>query len=89
MIGIFWYRCHPYSINLFFLIVVSFLQKNKKSREEEETMSDHLARAEDFESRADKKLSGWGLFGSKYEDASDLFDKAANAFKLAKSCTTK
>ncbi|KAH6802243.1 alpha-soluble NSF attachment protein 2 [Perilla frutescens var. frutescens] len=48
-------------------------------------MSDHLARAEDFESRAEKKLGGWGLFGSKYEDASDLFDKAANAFKLAKS----
>lgn len=62
-------------------------KKNKKSGEEDETMSDHLARAEDFESRADKKLTGWGLFGSKYEDAADLFDKAANAFKLAKSCT--
>ncbi|PIN13349.1 Protein required for fusion of vesicles in vesicular transport, alpha-SNAP [Handroanthus impetiginosus] len=48
-------------------------------------MGDHLARAEDFEQRAEKKLSGWGIFGSKYEDAADLFDKAANAYKLAKS----
>ncbi|KAK6156067.1 hypothetical protein DH2020_010315 [Rehmannia glutinosa] len=48
-------------------------------------MGDHLARAEDFESRAEKKLGGWAIFGSKYEDAADLFDKAANAFKLAKS----
>lgn len=32
-----------------------------------------------------KKLNGWGLFSSKYEDAADLFDKAANCFKLAKS----
>lgn len=48
-------------------------------------MADQLAKAEDFEKKAEKKLSGWGLFGSKYEDASDLFDKAANSFKLAKS----
>ncbi|KAL8535380.1 hypothetical protein ACS0TY_011141 [Phlomoides rotata] len=48
-------------------------------------MGDHLARAEEFEKKAEKKLSGWGLFGSKYEDAADLFDKAANAFKLSKS----
>ncbi|KAG6399674.1 hypothetical protein SASPL_141155 [Salvia splendens] len=48
-------------------------------------MGDHLARAEDFESKAVKKLSGWGLFGSEFEDAADLFDKAANSFKLSKS----
>ncbi|KAL0401124.1 UNVERIFIED_CONTAM: Alpha-soluble NSF attachment protein [Sesamum latifolium] len=48
-------------------------------------MGDHLARADDFEKKAEKKLSGWGLFGSKYEDAADLFEKAANAYKLAKS----
>ncbi|CAJ1971071.1 unnamed protein product [Sphenostylis stenocarpa] len=48
-------------------------------------MGDHLARAQDFENRAEKKLSGWGLFGSKFEDAADLFDKSANSFKLAKS----
>lgn len=49
-------------------------------------MADQLARGEEFEKKAEKKLSGWGLFGSKYEDAADLFDKAANSFKLAKSC---
>ncbi|XP_022880461.1 alpha-soluble NSF attachment protein-like [Olea europaea var. sylvestris] len=48
-------------------------------------MGDHIARGEDFERKAEKKLSGWGLFGSKYEDAADLFEKAANAFKLGKS----
>lgn len=49
-------------------------------------MGDQVARAEEFEKKAEKKLNGWGLFGSKYEDAADLFDKAANSFKLAKSC---
>lgn len=44
-----------------------------------------MARAEDFENKAEKKLTGWGLFGSKYEDAADLFDKSANSYKLAKS----
>lgn len=48
-------------------------------------MADHLAKAEDFEKKAEKKLSSWGLFSSKYEDAGDLFDKSANSFKLAKS----
>ncbi|KAG8644843.1 alpha-soluble NSF attachment protein 2 [Manihot esculenta] len=48
-------------------------------------MGDQIARGEEFEKKAEKKLSGWGLFGSKFEDASDLFDKAANCFKLAKS----
>lgn len=49
-------------------------------------MADQLARAEEFEKKAEKKLTSWGLFGSKYEDAADLFDKAANSYKLAKSC---
>lgn len=48
-------------------------------------MGDQIARAEEFEKKAEKKLNGWVLFGSKYEDAADLFDKAANSFKLAKS----
>ncbi|XVF57889.1 hypothetical protein PTKIN_Ptkin07bG0018800 [Pterospermum kingtungense] len=48
-------------------------------------MGEQLARAEEFEKKAEKKLSSWGLFGSKYEDAADLYDKAANCFKLAKS----
>lgn len=49
-------------------------------------MGDQLARAEDFENKAEKKLGGWGMFGSKFEDAADLFDKSANCYKLAKSC---
>lgn len=51
-------------------------------------MGDQLARADEFERKAEKKLNGWGLFGSKYEDASDLYDKAANSYKLAKSCNS-
>ena len=49
-------------------------------------MADQLAKAQDFENKAEKKLNGWGLFSSKYEDAADLFDKAANCYKLAKAC---
>lgn len=52
-------------------------------------MADHLARAEDFATKAEKKLSGWGLFSSKFEDAADLFDKSANSYKLAKSCNIR
>ncbi|KAL6526871.1 hypothetical protein OROGR_015961 [Orobanche gracilis] len=48
-------------------------------------MGDQIAKGEDLEKKAEKKLTGWGIFSSKYEDAIDLFDKAANAFKLAKS----
>ncbi|XP_060213005.1 alpha-soluble NSF attachment protein-like [Lycium barbarum] len=48
-------------------------------------MGDQIARGEEFLKKAEKKLNGWGLFGSKYDDASDLFDKAANCFKLSKS----
>lgn len=48
-------------------------------------MTDQIARGEELEKKAEKKLNGWGLFGSKYEDAADLYDKAANSYKLAKS----
>nr|GMC65680.1 alpha-soluble NSF attachment protein [Ipomoea batatas] len=48
-------------------------------------MGDQVARGEEFEKKAEKKLSGWALFSSKYEDAADFFEKAANCFKLAKS----
>ncbi|CAI8586367.1 unnamed protein product [Vicia faba] len=48
-------------------------------------MGDQMARAEDFENKAEKKLSSWGMFGSKFEDAADLFDKSANSYKLSKS----
>ncbi|KAM3213593.1 hypothetical protein ACQJBY_066161 [Aegilops geniculata] len=46
---------------------------------------DHEARGDDMERKADKKLSGWGLFGSKYDAATDLYYGAATFFKLAKS----
>jgi len=32
-----------------------------------------------------KKLSSWFAFGSKYEDAAEMFSKAANLFKVAKN----
>ncbi|XP_047333916.1 alpha-soluble NSF attachment protein-like [Impatiens glandulifera] len=48
-------------------------------------MANQIAKGEDFQKQAEKKLTGWGLFTSKHEDAAELFDKAANAFKLAKS----
>lgn len=49
-------------------------------------MADQTAKGDDLEQKAEKKLAGWGIFGSKYDDAADLFDKAANFFKLAKNC---
>jgi len=48
-------------------------------------MADYAAKGDELEKKAEKKLTGWGLFGSKYDDAADLFDKAANQFKLAKN----
>ncbi|XP_057808253.1 alpha-soluble NSF attachment protein-like [Salvia miltiorrhiza] len=44
-----------------------------------------VAKGEEFERKAEKKIKGWGLFGSKYDDAADLYQKAANSFKLTKS----
>ncbi|KAF8397169.1 hypothetical protein HHK36_016076 [Tetracentron sinense] len=48
-------------------------------------MADQNAKGEEFEKKAEKKINGWGLFSSKYEDAADLYEKAANSFKIAKS----
>ncbi|KAF5752606.1 Alpha-soluble NSF attachment protein 2 [Tripterygium wilfordii] len=48
-------------------------------------MGDQMAKAEEYEKKAEKKIGSWGLFGSKHEDAAELFDKAANSYKLAKS----
>ncbi|KAG0502869.1 hypothetical protein HPP92_002941 [Vanilla planifolia] len=48
-------------------------------------MADQISKGEEFEKKAEKKLGGWGIFGSKHEDAADLYDKAANCFKLGKS----
>ncbi|XP_043705531.1 alpha-soluble NSF attachment protein 2-like [Telopea speciosissima] len=48
-------------------------------------MSD-AAKGEEFEKKAEKKLNGWNLFGSsKFEDAAELYEKAASSYKLAKS----
>jgi alpha-soluble NSF attachment protein len=49
-------------------------------------MADSEARGAEFEKKADKKLGGWSVFGGKYDDAADLLEKAANSYKLAKSC---
>lgn len=49
-------------------------------------MADQIAKGEEFEKQAEKKLTGWAFFGSKHEDAADLFEKAANFYKLGKSC---
>ncbi|KAL1307949.1 hypothetical protein HN51_049864 [Arachis hypogaea] len=48
-------------------------------------MGDNLEKGQDYEQKAEKKLGGWGLFGSKFDDAADLFERAANCYKLAKS----
>ncbi|CAK7343674.1 unnamed protein product [Dovyalis caffra] len=48
-------------------------------------MGDHIKKGEELEKKADKKINGWGLLGSKYEDAADLLTQSANQFKLAKS----
>ncbi|KAF5747062.1 alpha-soluble NSF attachment protein 2 [Tripterygium wilfordii] len=48
-------------------------------------MGDQVGRADEYEKKAEKKLNGWGLFGSKYEDAAELLEKASNLYKLAKS----
>lgn len=37
-------------------------------------------------SKGEKKLKSLGWFGNKYEEAAECFEKAANQFKLAKSC---
>lgn len=50
------------------------------------TMADSEAKGAEFEKKADKKLNGWAVFGSKYDDAAELLEKAANSYKLAKSC---
>ncbi|KAF3780335.1 Alpha-soluble NSF attachment protein [Nymphaea thermarum] len=43
------------------------------------------SKGDDLLKKAEKKINGWGIFGSKYEDAAELFDKAANQYKLAKA----
>ncbi|KAL9253695.1 Alpha-soluble NSF attachment protein-like protein [Drosera capensis] len=47
-------------------------------------MADHAAKGEEFEKKAEKKLNGWAFLGNKYEDAAELYEKAANSYKLGK-----
>ncbi|CAK9167927.1 unnamed protein product [Ilex paraguariensis] len=48
-------------------------------------MEKQIVKGEELEKKADKKISSWGLFGSRYEDAAEFYQRAANSFKLAKS----
>ena len=48
-------------------------------------------KGEELMAQADKKLKGGfigGLFGgnSRFEDASEMYTKAGNSFKIAKKC---
>eukprot|EP00252_Welwitschia_mirabilis_P012235 TRINITY_DN2717_c0_g2_i1.p1 TRINITY_DN2717_c0_g2~~TRINITY_DN2717_c0_g2_i1.p1 ORF type:complete len:290 (-),score=86.14 TRINITY_DN2717_c0_g2_i1:364-1233(-) len=48
-------------------------------------MAEQEAKGLECEKKADKKLQGWSIFGHKHEDAADLYEKAGNHYKLAKS----
>eukprot|EP01018_Ginkgo_biloba_P016980 Gb_01513 [translate_table: standard] len=48
-------------------------------------MAGQEAKGDEFEKKAEKKMRGWALFGSKYDDAAELYEKAGNSYKLAKS----
>ena len=52
-------------------------------------MSSQEAKAHELVKAADKKLTSWfaSFTGSKYEDAEEIYKKAANQFKVAKCCT--
>ena len=43
------------------------------------------SRGDELVAKAEKKLKGFSLFGNKYEDASEILEKAANQYKLAKA----
>ena len=48
---------------------------------------DYAGKAQELATRADKRLKSFSLFGgNKYEEAADMYEKAANQFKLAKAC---
>ena len=50
-------------------------------------MADYAAKAQEWAAKADKRLKSFSLFGgNKYEDAAEMYEKAANQFKLAKAC---
>ena len=47
-----------------------------------------VTKARELVAKGEKKLASWfaSFSGNKYEDAEELFKKAANQFKVAKSC---
>lgn len=49
-------------------------------------MGDSGGKAEELVRKADKKLTSFALFGNKYEDAAELYEKAVTQYKLAKLC---
>lgn len=52
----------------------------------------HEAKAKSFEAQADKRLQSGGIKGwfedknAKFVDAAELYNKAANFYKLSKNC---
>ena len=49
-------------------------------------MASPEAKAYDLIAKAEKKLASWlNLSGNKYDDAAELFSKAANLFKVSKN----
>ena len=51
-------------------------------------MGDYAGKARELVAKAEKRLKAFSLFGasSKYEDAAEMLERAANQFKLAKAC---
>lgn len=50
---------------------------------------DSKDKGQSYADQAQKKLKSWSLFSSqssKFEEAAELLEKAANHFKLAKAC---
>jgi hypothetical protein len=44
------------------------------------------AEADELVKKAEKKLKSWRPFGNKNEEALEMFEQAANFYKLAKNC---
>lgn len=48
---------------------------------------DYASKAAELAGKADKRLKSFSLFGgNKYEEAAEMYEKAANQYKLAKAC---
>lgn len=47
-------------------------------------MVDYITKAEECNNKAENLINGWGF--SKFDDAAEFHHKAANSFKIAKSC---